>query len=441
MKIIQLIYGFAVIFLAGKALLDLKPLHVRKLQASIRFPLYFFAGSMAVAAYMLILAALKIKFNVLVISLPFLLYAVILLLKLRPLDLNIPLAKEFDRPIFRLLAAVLAIVCIAMFLDCSIIPIFSKDAFAMWCFKAKIFFMERTVPFSVLAAPAYAYTSPEYPQLIPLNLAWLSLCLGQYDDVLIRLFFAVQFVLFITAFYSLSRGFMSKWPALAGTFVLFTNKHFLVYAANGYADATLSAFIFLSLVFFIKWLNEKDEGALYLSSLFAGGAAFTKNEGMVVYFVLMAMLAARLWKSDIRTLTAFALIGGLFFVPYQAALSSYGISSHMIKSANILATAASNIGRAPQIARHFLYELYLNTFAWQYFWIFLTALYITGRRNFRRMNMNYAAVFLALVLAAYFMVYMVTAADNLYSSFHRLLLGMAPAAVLLAFVLNSKEVQ
>jgi signal transduction histidine kinase len=108
----------------------------------------------------------------------------------------------------------------------------------------------------------------------------------------------------------------------------------------------------------------------------------------------------------------------------------------MIKNVNIFATMAGNLYRAPIIAKYFLYELYLDTYIWQYFWIFLTIFLIIGRKRIFGSNKRYILFFLFISLSFYFIVYMLTVlslAYHLEASFHRLLIGLAPAAAFLAF--------
>jgi len=441
MILLQLIFAITTIFLAGRLLLNTKLFGIACEPAEIKVPLYFFAGTGVISFYMFILSLLGLKYNALLISAPFILY---FLLNIRMISgLKIP---SFKFPKIRLSIAsvsffVLAIICVAMVFDGLVSPIFSKDAFAMWFMKAKIIFMERRIPFEIFKLPFYGYSSPEYPQFAPLNLAWISFCLGQWNDILLRMFFIVQYILFIPFLYAALKRYTSRNMSALGCLLLMANTHVLEYAANGYVDLMLGMFAAISAIYLFRWMEEQNLSHLSLSAFFIGCAAFTKDDGIILFAALAVSLALFLLlsrkKLDPRIALSYFLtfiaVAGIMFLPYQIISSTYHISNHMIKDANILAATAANIGRAPQIAAHFLYELYLNTYSWQYLWIFITILLIAGRRKIAGTNMKYVFIFLLISLALYFEVYMLTVAENLTSSFHRLLLGLAPTAVFLTF--------
>jgi len=441
MIFIQLIFAFMIIFLAGGLLLNNKLFDAAREPAEIKVPLYFFAGTGVISFYMFILSLLRIKFDVLLISLPFILY----------LLLNIRLISSFKFPSFKrpdirlsimlISFAVLALICAVMLLDGLVSPIFSKDAFAMWFMKAKMIFLERRIPFEIFKQPFYAYSSPEYPQLAPLNLAWISICLAQWNDILLRMFFIVQYILFIPFLYTSLKRYTSRDMSALGCLLLMANKQVLGYAANGYLDLMLGMFAAISTIYLVRWMEDQDRSSLLISAFFMGCAAFTKNDGIALFVALSAALALflALSRRKINPRTAlsgfftFIAAAGIMFVPYQAVSSAYHISSHMIKDLNIIAATFANMGRAPHIAGHFLYQLYLNTYSWQYFWIFITIFLIVGWRRLRGTNFKFILIFLFLALALYFEVYMLTVAENLTSSFHRLLIGLAPTASFLAF--------
>lgn len=447
MIIIRLMFAFIIIFLAGILLLRTKLFGISKEPPEIKLPLYFFAGTGVISFYMFILSLLNIKLSVLSISFPFIFY---LLLNIRLIaSLKVP---TFKRPNIRLSIAlisflVLALLCAAIFMDGLVSPIFSKDAFAMWFMKAKMIFLERRIPFEIFKLPFYAYSSPEYPQLVPLNLAWISICLGQWNDILLRMFFIVQYMVFIPFLYSSLKRYTSSNMAALGCLLLMANKHVLVYAANGYVDLPLGMLTAISAVYLVRWMEEQDRSHLLLSAFFIGCAAFTKNDGIALFVALSSafalFLAFSLRKIDLRnalsSFSIFIAVAGIMFVPYQIVSSAHHISSHMIKDVHILAATAANLQRFPEIAGQFLFQLYLNTYDWQYFWIFITILLIAGRRKMAGTNTKYVFIFLLISLALYFEVYMLTVANNLTSSFHRLLIGLAPAAVFLAFSVAPRE--
>ena len=75
------------------------------------------------------------------------------------------------------------------------------------------------------------------------------MCLGQWKDTLLRMFYSVQFALFIPFFHSSMRRHVGRAGAAVASFVLFSNVHVLSYAANGYSDVLLGMFAFAAVVF------------------------------------------------------------------------------------------------------------------------------------------------------------------------------------------------
>jgi len=450
MIFIKLVYSLFIIFIAGRSLLNTKLFDVSDEHPWVRIPLYFFAGTTVVSLYMFLLSLLKIPFNVWIISCPFLIYSVYLVFRnipqrkdLRSFMLDIK-AYKFSWP--DVLIGLLAIMCTSMLINSIIVPVFAKDAFSIWFFKAKIFFTERTVPFNILTSDNFEFSHSDYPFLISLNLAWIILCLGQWKDTLLRIFFTLQYALFIPLFYFWIRKYISRQNAAIASFVFFSNSHFLEYASNGYADFILGIFATVSIIFLVKWLDSHEKRHLYLSSFFIGSSVFIKNDGTSLFLAVVILLAAYLidsyknkrisFNDAVFDLCSFLGIGLVIFMPFKTAILLQAIPNHMIKNVNVFATMAENLYRIPIIAGYFLYELYLDTYIWQYFWIFLTILLIIGRKRIFGSNIRYILYFFFISLSFYFAVYMLTVLPidyHLVASFHRLLIGLAPAAAFLAF--------
>jgi hypothetical protein len=423
MIILDLIFAFLIVFIAGKTALTNKYLNISDQPISIRLPLFFFAGTAVIAQYMFLLALLHIKYSMLTISLPFLIYLAFTI-KGSTFLLKKPNIKV--TPLIVIMFSILGLICIAMLTDTLTLPISAKDAFAMWVFKAKMIFDAGTIPFNVLQNKVFYYTSTDYPLLVPLNLAWINICIGSWNDIVIRTFYALSYISFIPLFYSLSRKYMNSTISAIATFVLLTNSHLLEYAANGYVDVLLGMFAFISIFYLLEWVKNRKESDLLISSMFMGSAAFIKNDAIALFvalFLVFLVVRPKLRESIVMC------SGALLFVPFKLAVSYYAISNHMIKGFNLL----DNLNRIPVILNHYVFELFLNTYSWQYFWIFIALLLIIGRKKLMTTTLKYAFGFLLAALSLYFLVYMITVADNLTSSFHRLLLGLAPISAFLAF--------
>jgi hypothetical protein len=423
MIIFDLIFAYLIVFIAGKAVLTNKYLNISDQPINIRLPLFFFAGTAVIAQYMFLLALLHIKYSALIIGLPFLIYLIFTIkgsaFRIKKPDIKLT-------PLVTIIFSILGLICIAMLFDTLTLPISAKDAFAMWVFKAKMIFSAGTIPFNVLQNKVFYYTSTDYPLLVSLNLTWINICINSWNDIVIRTFYALSYILFIPLFYSLSRKYMNSAISAVATFVLLTNAHLLEYATNGYVDVLLGMFAFISIFYFLGWINDRKESDLLMSSMFMGSAGFIKNDAIALFVALfLVFLIVRPKLKEFFLMCS----GAMLFVPFKLAVSYYAISNHMIKGFNLL----DNLNRIPVILNHYVFELLLNTYSWQYFWIFITLLLIVGRKKLLGTTFRYVFGFILAALSLYFLVYMITVADNLTSSFHRLLLGLAPISAFLAF--------
>lgn len=447
MIVLQYLFAIAVIFSTGRFLLNLKYFDISGDPLGEKVALYFHAGAAAIGLYMFLLAMLHVKFNVLFISAPFVIYGVYFISTFRPSGIRLPAFTIKPTVSFFLLLIIIAVLA-SMTFNCFISPVEAKDAVSIWFFKAKIFFVERTVPIKIMDSPAYYYSHSEYPLLLPLNLAWISICLGEWNDILLRLFFALSLVLSTIYFYSTLKRRTGSFFAMAATFFWVTNFHTLSYAANGYADIMLACFAFTAVSFFLRWAEEKKSEQLNLCALFAGASVFIKNDGIAILAGLAIALIILLnrEKRDLKvstlTLLRFAIIACVIFLPFKLVAAFTLAPSHMIENANFASTFVSNLSRIPVIISFFLYEMYLNTYTWNYFWIFITILIVMQWKQIKRSSVSYAFWTVVAAMSVYFLVYVLTALDihyHLMSSFHRLLLQLAPTAVLVAFSTFPKE--
>ena len=158
------------------------------------------------------------------------------------------------------------------------------DAWAIWNLRAG--FIASGEGWSSGFAEAISWSHPDYPLLLPLNIARLWVLLGDrsvWAPILVSFIFQISLLGFLITSLQLLRGYIQGILAgLVGVLVLFASLSFKLYA-----DIPI-AFYFLAancLVF----LSESESDAKYnlslLTGLLIGAALWTKNEGW-------AMLAA-----------------------------------------------------------------------------------------------------------------------------------------------------
>ncbi len=372
----ELLFSILIILIAGRAVLSLFDLD--GLNAPVRAVLYLFGGSVVISLYMFFLSVLGVKFSVFAISVPFLIFLVYDIGRSRPgFNFRMPQISKpgLEDIVFALTFIVLGLVVISVFLNNCFIPVFRADAIAHWMFQAKIFFVERRVPLDVLLKKVYDYRA-DYPLLVPLNLAWISICLQSWQETTVRTLFSLQYLGAVTFFYYSLKKRTGKLFALMSSLMVFSLPILLAHAENGYADLTLAAYAMIATVFFFEWLMERKDRDIYLAAFFIGGAAWTKNDGIALVIAMVVSLIAHLIsnRSDIKRsavmIVNFILISAVVFVPFKIFTMLNSIGSHMITSMNVFGLAAQGLGRVPLISKHFGYEMFLDAYQWMYFWIY-----------------------------------------------------------------------
>jgi 4-amino-4-deoxy-L-arabinose transferase-like glycosyltransferase len=245
--------------------------------------------------------------------------------------------------------------------------------------------------------------------------------------------------------------------ALYGAFIASVVPCFVRESVNGYVDIIVAILTMVSAILLFNWFTRtRKTGYLLLSAIFIGGAAWTKNDGIALFaamsLALLAYLLSNLNKKELGLATAssrlFAFIaaGGIVFLPFRIFVGALGIRNHMISGSDQILSFTSNLWRVPYIFNQFLYEFFLNTSIWLYFWIFFFLMIFVGRKRIFNSDAKYILLFMLLYSAFLFYVYMVTALGSSVEGLkgnleelERLLLHIAPTAVFVIMLSFNKE--
>jgi len=175
----------------------------------------------------------------------------------------------------------------------------SFDSIGNFAFKAKLFFMEARVPYELFVNKSIDIQHPDYPLFIPLSETWVYMFLGKWNDLFVKALFPMFFAALLVIFYFALKRIIGKRFAFISTFFLATIPHFLNYATIGYADFALAMFYSVSFLYLFLWISYRRENKyLFLAALFSILAVWTKNEGIMLSLVNIAMLLlfAPLWN-------------------------------------------------------------------------------------------------------------------------------------------------
>jgi hypothetical protein len=192
-----------------------------------------------------------------------------------------------------LFLSLLAVLFLFACLRAVLYPLWGWDALATWGFKAKVFYVERALDFSRIKAHNY------YPNLAPLLLTYLYLCLGQVNDHLVKLVFPLFGAGLLALLYSLllKMGLTRRESLGLTAFCALNGVTFIVHLYIAYADLPLAYYTLGAVGFTYLWLQHAaPAGCLPLIACFAAGMAWGKFEGPpLAATIVLAALLTLLW--------------------------------------------------------------------------------------------------------------------------------------------------
>jgi hypothetical protein len=175
-------------------------------------------------------------------------------------------------------------------------PVAEWDFWAIWGLKARTFIANGGIDWAYLEHPFNAFTHPDYPILLPLDYAWITLFGEGWSDrwlgILTTAFGAALLLILRDLFEEELRG--RTLAALATLAV----ASFSLSPWIGMAEGPLVAFGGAGLLIVRRGLMKNDGAAIASGSVLLGLAGFTKNEGLSL--IIAAIIAAFLYLGTRR---------------------------------------------------------------------------------------------------------------------------------------------
>ena len=166
-------------------------------------------------------------------------------------------------------------------------PLQGWDARSLWFFNAKRIFFGGGLRLSPdWTNPAYGFSHPDYPMLLPLLAAQFAHAWGVWNEYLPKASLAVLLAPILLGLLGLAGRIRLSLLFLAGCLLLLT-KEFLW---NGYADTYLGLYAVMSMLYLARWLGSGAALDLAAGSIFMGVAANLKNEGSLLVVSVVASL-------------------------------------------------------------------------------------------------------------------------------------------------------
>lgn len=255
----------------------------------------FGAGAVAISFQLFVYSVAGLPWSMWLVLVPWVTGGAIVAVRFR---------RHFAAPVLRapawwealLLAAALVPIAVWAPLE-RLMPLTSQawDAWAIWLFKAKAFYLDGGIqPF--LARASEFSTQPGYPLLVPLYATFLYVVNGSVADHAAKIVSPCFFVATLGVFYHFSRRFGRRDVAVATTVMLGWLPLFAVVAFRlaGYADTALAFYILVGAGFLYAWLREDRTEDLAAAILGGTAAAWTKNEGLLFLAGVLVISGGRL---------------------------------------------------------------------------------------------------------------------------------------------------
>ncbi len=206
----------------------------------------------------------------------------------------------------------------------------SWDAWAIWLFKAKAFFLDGGLG-GYLSRTAEFVGQPGYPLLTPLYAAFLYNLAGAAADQSAKLLSPCFFLALLGAFHYVARRLANPLTAGLTTamLALAAAPQRVAFELAGYADTTLSVYFVAAAGFLALWLRDGGRIHLVGASLAATAGAWTKNEGQLFLLAFGAIAAFGLlrkrsaWHDWAIVIAPAAVLLGV----WSAVRASYGVEA------------------------------------------------------------------------------------------------------------------
>jgi hypothetical protein len=201
-------------------------------------------------------------------------------------------------PIVRRLLAVGVVLCAAIWV-CFVAnePEGPADAWQDWNLKAR-FLWSAGDGWRALFTGGIAVANPSYPLLLPLNTASFFAVLGD-DTCLVPIAIAACFTVALAGLLWAACAELGGGARVA-TCLLVLTPCFAPYAARQYADVEVAYFFLAATAALFTGLREGRGADFFLAGLWAGAAAFTKNEGIAFLAGLAAVALACTFGAAVR---------------------------------------------------------------------------------------------------------------------------------------------
>lgn len=407
LNIFLLILSLLPSFLLGFAFMTFFFKNEKELTQLQKISLAFFLGTGIFTMFLFLLSLLKISWNSLGISLIFILFSLVILLKSSFYKIN--LSKQLSglkqirikiNPIKTLVVCLVIFKLFTIFYLSIDKPILNFDAWSNWSLRAKVFYYQKGIPQDpkgefFLGGGGHI----NYPLQIPILQAWIYTTLGSWNDQLVKIIFPLYLVAFILFMYSFIVKTVGSVKALLFTFIFISLPFINYHTSADYADLPVGLYTGVATMLLLLFLQTKRFSFLILSSLMLGCSGWIKNEGLILLSLVLILLLVYYFqglfgkKQAIKFMPSF-FAGLIFLLPWIIYKASLGLGFSNLGS-NITGLSFQSIHF--QVLPVVLTGI-LTTSNYSLLWpAFLVSVLLTGRKSTKNINS------IILLIAFYFL--------------------------------------
>jgi hypothetical protein len=324
-------------------------------------------------------------------------------------------------------------------------PLGFWDAFAIWNLKARFFFVDSGEHWQRAFSNSVSWSHTDYPLLLPLNVARLWTYAGEPTQE-VSVVLSVIFALLVAALlYGVVSCLADAALGTLAVYAVLATPALMAQSTWQVADIPLAFFLAAAagLVLIADKIPAGERPALVVSGLFAGAAAWTKNEGLLF---ALAIPIAMMFVGSRSEFSARIQRTGQFAKGLAVPVAILFLMKVTLAGENDLADdfAFNSLTRVFEIDRHAeilaSFARALATLCGLPLLVSLATLAVWLRlRRGDEANRNIAAITAALLLqlGGYYFIYLITERDlawHLGTSNLRLFVQLWPTALLLLFV-------
>lgn len=265
----------------------------------------------------------------------------IIFVKKRVKAANIPngLAKEQWIPVSMLLLFVAIAGTGFLFFRAVINTYDVWDNWAVWAFKAKIYFMEKGIPFEKFIQLRDVWGHWDYPHHLPLMEAWVCFWIGDWNDQWSRIIPPLFHLGICMVAYAYLRRHVNTISSLMGAFLVLTLPGLVRMTVGSLSEPVIIYYYLTSFFLLLEWDKSRLPSLLMLSAIFGALAAWTKNEGLAYglfnVFIIFCMTRPRGFLKSCRDVALYAGIYAVILMPWWFIKIKLGLQNLLINGQNL----------------------------------------------------------------------------------------------------------